>query len=333
MKCRGDFEEQSPNKKSKLQVFSGSHKSDEQEVEKMTKDKTKTDKITNKVNVPNERFTRRKATAAVTSTNKKFDEKKANPANVRKDKNLAGKQPIQKHATSNIPTRINKLRNRREISNPQKKAEPRTESSTKTSQPKQPPKSNKDVHKSSQQNANEKTDAPTSGSSSRISSRTTTPKSTPNVSPIRKQNSLSRAKKSLLTSDSSSRLRSTASEPQIGKANSRIVMKKVTSPTKQKDMAAKMALSLTNLDSSKHRTRHAITKEFMANNVMTRNRSIDGKKLLEKIDTLTSIRRKSSIGVDMTNEKSLETSQSRKIVEGKSTTSIRPRRLKSLDRK
>lgn len=162
-------------------------------------------------------------------------------------------------------------------------------------------------------------------SSINISSRKTTPNTTPVSTP--KLTTIS--KKSLPTT---LRQRQVASAPLTRMVKSKVTAKNTVSPKKQKDKTSKTSSlsDLTNpsiLDQPQHRTRRAIAKELIFNNVMTRNRaSGDGVKLLEKIDkSTTSTKRKSSVGIDMPTEKALLTSKSKKIVESKSSKPTRPR--------
>lgn len=133
---------------------------------------------------------------------------------------------------------------------------------------------------------------------------------------------------------SSTRKRLIASEPPTQKVKSgKVATKKpVASTSETASKSPKMRSSLSNvddqkiLDTAQHRTRRALAKEFMVNNVITRNRSVDGVKLLDKLPQM----RRKSVGTSLA-EKSSTTAKTTKP--SKTPTALSSRRVKSIGKK
>lgn len=289
-------------------------KSESGKVETPT-DKGKSKKTTgNDEQTPVERPTRRSRTLAVTDS----ANKKTRQTSVPNKKESKGKNAIQKQTTSNTPTRSKNKVDQTEKMIAKKKTVP--DASTKISDTRPP--SNKRTRTSSQNVADV---------SENISSKTTPTNTSPLTPVVTPQPTT--------TNKRSTRQRLIASAPPTQKVTSRTSTKNTASPKAQKDKSPKLRSSLSNLDNSsnlnrpQHRTRRAIANEFKVNNVMTRNRSsTDGGNLLVKIKKLPMTRRKSSVGMDLS-EKALSTGKSKKNVEKASSTPLRPRRLRSLEKK
>lgn len=300
---KGDFEDIQPSKKrSKSELFSESNTAETQKpkILKIKKDK--------QLSV---RLTRRSRNADVNDPT----DKKTSHTNVKNKKELKATKAIQKQATS-APTRSkSKVEQTKTIA--QKKIE--QNQSTKTSRKlsdTQPQSRSSRRTRTSSQNVEDVS------ISQRISSRKTTPNKSSVVTP-----------QPTTTNEKPTRQRLISSAPPTQKVNCKTAAKNTASSkprTSPKSRSSLSNLDPSNLDRPTHRTRRALAKEFMVNNVITRNRSsIDGVKLLQKVPTP---RRKSIVGIDST-EKRLSSGKSKKKAEDASPLASRPRRLRSLEKK
>lgn len=237
-------------------------------------------------------------------------DKKASPTKVQQKKQSKATTVTPKQTISTTPTRSKSKIDQTEKSNTKKKtvSNESTDSSKKKSDPPSPSKSARRTRTSSQ-NVDE--------TSANISSRKQTPNKTPKPTTIQKK---------------STRQRLIASAPSTQAAKSKIGAKHAVSPKTRNEKTSKGRSSLSNLDTTtglampQHRTRRALAKEFMVNNVVTRNRSsIDGLQLLEKLPTT---RRKSVVSMSQT-EKVSSTGKSKKKVDDTTSIPLRTRRVKS----
>ncbi|XP_037047138.1 condensin complex subunit 3-like isoform X5 [Bradysia coprophila] len=238
-------------------------------------------------------------------------DKETTKPNLRNVKDSKSSKGGPKQTASNTPTssknQVNKD-NQTKRATPQKKTAP-------NEKPKTPAAKRSDTQPVS---ASKRSTRPVTVNVKNIPAKKSTPNKSSTVTP-----------QTTLSDQRSTRQRLIASEPPAQKPKSKTGTKSSVTSKTEKERPPKQRSSLSNLNDAKsldtpqHRTRRALAKEFLVNNVITRNRSsIDGVKLLENLQPT----RRKSVGISLV-EKPLSTKSAG------STTAVPLRRVRTLEKK